>query len=460
MNVSRFVMVAFQEGGWAMWPILALFIGCIVLAVERVWSLIWAKLDGHGFCRIIGALGAARDVPRALQLCEAIDKPLSRIVGAGLAVSRHGDEKAMDAAMSAAARQELSAIERGLGHLPLLGNVATWAGLLGTIVTLRRAFVSLSTLETLEPELRGHVLSKAISEAMNCTAFGLLVGIFAVGAFAVISAVQRRVIDDIHFFNLRAVRLWRLSSSRTARARTGINWSIMAGEAPVWQGARRADTCRYPTDEQHSQKGWIDGQNDQVIPARALKPNQRCPIQPPRSRLLDQGGAKQGRSAAGKKPVVASLQLTPLIDMMVVLVFFMLFTFSSAGQIICVCGREISLPFAQHVSSVERAPIISISAEDSASAVITLDGSDMATVQEVLDDNPDWKIAKLTDQLEVSHYNWKLTHPQEDFPGEVLIEADRRVDFKVIKKVLYSAGLAGFHTFVLVTEMTRRYKDS
>jgi len=54
------------------------------------------------------------------------------------------------------------------------------------------------------------------------------------------------------------------------RARAVINDPEIAVEAPGWQGARRARTRRYATDEQRRQPGWIDRENGAVITARAL----------------------------------------------------------------------------------------------------------------------------------------------------------------------------------------------
>ena len=37
----------------------------------------------------------------------------------------------------------------------------------------------------------------------------------------------------------------------------------------------------------------------------------------------------------------------------------------------------------------------------------------------------------------MSKHNWKLTNPDKQFPGEVIVQADQNVDFKIIKKVMY-----------------------
>ena len=40
--------------------------------------------------------------------------------------------------------------------------------------------------------------------------------------------------------------------------------------------------------------------------------------------------------------------------------------------------------------------------------------------------------------------NYKLLHPSEEFPGTVIVQADKGVDFKVVKKVLYTCSVAGY----------------
>jgi hypothetical protein len=46
------------------------------------------------------------------------------------------------------------------------------------------------------------------------------------------------------------------------RVRERTSRSIEGVEAPRSQGARRAHTRRYVTDEQHRERGWIDARSD------------------------------------------------------------------------------------------------------------------------------------------------------------------------------------------------------
>jgi biopolymer transport protein ExbB/TolQ len=62
----------------------------------------------------------------------------------------------------------------GYGMYPMIGNVATLVGLLGTIIGLIQCFAGVAGVDASE---KARVLSDGIAEAMNCTAFGLIVAI-------------------------------------------------------------------------------------------------------------------------------------------------------------------------------------------------------------------------------------------------------------------------------------------
>ena len=43
-----------------------------------------------------------------------------------------------------------------------------------------------------------------------------------------------------------------------------------------------------------------------------------------------------------------------------------------------------------------------------------------------------------------SKNNYKLLHPSEDFKGVCIIQADNSVEFKMLRKVMFSAATAGY----------------
>lgn len=170
------------------------------------------------------------------------------------------------------------------------------------------------------------------------------------------------------------------------------------------------------------------------------------PIRAPRPWLMSHVGLGRGRDPRGaRRPTSAGLQLTPMIDMFIVVLIFLLMAFG-AGAPFKMVTPHLKPPSARQVTELSQAPVIAVTHGDGpAGGVVTLEGSEVATVRELQDDsNPDWLIAKLREQLEVHKHNWKLLRPQEQFPGAAIMLADREVDFRVVKKVFYSCGVAGY----------------
>jgi biopolymer transport protein ExbB/TolQ/biopolymer transport protein ExbD len=382
----------FHEGGWGMWLIMAVFCLTLLIAIDSVTYLMRVTIDARSFMLQLGGVIQSGNLAGAVQLCESTNKPLSRIIGAGLARGNLGKQQVL-AAMDEEAYSELPKIEKRTGYLAMMGNVATLTGLFGTIIGLIKSFAGVSKEAAAD---KATLLAAGISEAMNCTAFGLLTGISALLAYSVLNGKTQAMLDELNYFTHKGYRMWRAVAQR--------------------------------------------GQDD----------FHRHPIKPPGPHLTHNIGLGKGHGGKGghgkKKSTFASLQLTPMIDMFIVVLIFLLMTFSASGEILFVT-KDIKLPFADKVEKLDRAPVIAVSypENDPAGGVVTLDGSEVSTAKELKDDdNPDWKIAKLTEQLEVKKHNWKLTNPDKSFPGEVIVQADQNVDFKIIKKVMYSCGLAGY----------------
>lgn len=125
----------------------------------------------------------------------AESEALSRIakVACDLRAQGAGDEE-IQARMDEALSQEIHRIDRNTGFLGMFGNVATLLGLLGTITGMIHSFAAVASAN---PADRATMLSRGISEAMNCTAFGLIVAIPALVAFAVYQNKTDRLVSKL-----------------------------------------------------------------------------------------------------------------------------------------------------------------------------------------------------------------------------------------------------------------------
>jgi len=129
--------------------------------------------------------------------------PLTKIIAAGLAKAG-GSEHDIQQAMDEEALRELPKVEKRTGYLAMLGNLATLAGLLGTITGLIKSFGAVAGVD---PSMKATMLSKGISEAMNCTAFGLGTGILGIAAFAVLNGKTQFILDGVNQGTVEALNL-------------------------------------------------------------------------------------------------------------------------------------------------------------------------------------------------------------------------------------------------------------
>ena len=168
------------------------------------------------------------------------------------------------------------------------------------------------------------------------------------------------------------------------------------------------------------------------------------PIGIPAKRLLNHLPLKFVAAKAGghgAKATYASLNLTSMIDFLVIIVVFLLMSFAASGELLSI-QRGLQLPDASQTTELERAPIVAIGKD-----VITLDGNRMTDVPSLLRDAGtagDWRIENLVVELDTLRRNWAIVHPREPFPGAIVLQADKSTDFRVIKKVMYSAAQAGY----------------
>ncbi|MCZ6806445.1 MAG: biopolymer transporter ExbD [Deltaproteobacteria bacterium] len=140
----------------------------------------------------------------------------------------------------------------------------------------------------------------------------------------------------------------------------------------------------------------------------------------------------------GRKTVDHQIPLIPFIDFLIVLVIFLLMSFSASGELIAQ-QPTISMPEAANTEQIEISPIVAIDAR-----VITLDGSRVADTQTLAATAQVDRIEPLIQGLETEKRKWETIHPSEPFPGQVIVQADRDIDFRVVKKVMFSAAAAGY----------------
>ncbi len=188
---------AFCEGGWVMYVIAIFAVLTVVVIVERWLKFRTLIISKREFSDSLYRMVVAGDLRQAISYCDSRPAPLSNTVKAGLvqALNRRPDEE-IQVAMDAAVMREIPKVEGFTSFLAVFGNVAVLAGLLGTIIGMIGSFRAVAQAD---PATKAEELSRGISHALNCTAFGLLVAIVAIVAYGLyqhrISRTEGEVVE-------------------------------------------------------------------------------------------------------------------------------------------------------------------------------------------------------------------------------------------------------------------------
>ena len=205
------IVDAFRMGGWFMYPIAVVQVFVAAVVIERVFVLYFqASVAKVALLKAVEKLLRAGQIDRAIKLSTDNRSPLGRVIASGL---RNVNERkeVIQMVMDEAALTEVPNLERRTGYLAMLSNVATLMGLLGTIVGLIHSFGAVAKADA---ATKSTLLAAGISEAMNCTAFGLIVAIPALLCYAVLQSRTQKCVDEINEGSVRIVNLILLNKDK------------------------------------------------------------------------------------------------------------------------------------------------------------------------------------------------------------------------------------------------------
>lgn len=176
-----------------MWVLLVLGFLCLMLFVERLLYLHRGQIKAAEFVGGIKNILAKRRIVEGLTVCEETPGPVAAVVKAALL---HADDpaEAMRFHVQEAAVIELPALERRLGSIAAVAQVAPLVGLLGTILGMATTFLS---FERDYATVAG--LSDGMWQALLCSIGSLLLAIPAHLAHHFLSGRVRAIVRDIEW---------------------------------------------------------------------------------------------------------------------------------------------------------------------------------------------------------------------------------------------------------------------
>lgn len=128
-----------ERGGPVMWVLLMLGTLALVLFVERMLYLHRGQIRSTEFLDGVKNILAQRRMAEAVTVCEEAPGPVAAVVKAAL-LHAEDDEVRMRYAVQDAAVVELPALERRLGALAAIAQIAPLVGLLGTVLGMATTF--------------------------------------------------------------------------------------------------------------------------------------------------------------------------------------------------------------------------------------------------------------------------------------------------------------------------------
>lgn len=180
----------------------------------------------------------------------------------------------------------------------------------------------------------------------------------------------------------------------------------------------------------------------------------------------------RGAGAGGSRASNISLNLTPFVDMMTILVTFLLMVFSASGELLQ-AQKGLELPLADNKTTLQQAPVIVVTKTE-----IVYQGQLVATVDSVLrDDSPSFKIDALFERLDAAAKKIKEDVALGKIPGPLrkacdeakqglrpakgkpicpdglaILQADQQTDARLINKIVNTAKAAGFDNLLFAVK--------
>lgn len=176
------------------------------LVIERFhFQLTRYRVNSGEFFAQVKKLVSAGNLDRAIKLCEAGDYPILQLVKAGLTRASKGEDE-IDASLSEKLSELKPEVEKRVGALWSLANIATLIGLLGTVFGLIQTFASISD-PSLSAADKQRMLSGGIAEAMFNTALGLGIAVICMIFHIILHTRAKAIQHDLESIMERTFNL-------------------------------------------------------------------------------------------------------------------------------------------------------------------------------------------------------------------------------------------------------------
>jgi hypothetical protein len=146
-------------------------------------------------------------------------------------------------------------------------------------------------------------------------------------------------------------------------------------------------------------------------------------------RAIRAGLRRRGRALGFELPLVS------FIDCLLCLVLFLLASFGSEVD----CPERLRVPGADNTVPGVEAPLVTVTERR-----ILVDGAPAGNASLLLEGGRLARVDELFQMLKSKRELWRELNPGREFPGEVVLQVDRRVPALVVKSAFQTAAFAGY----------------
>ena len=180
------------QGGVMLWLLLLASAGAIAVFVERLLHYHRAQINSAEFLNGVRTVLKRDNIVEAISICDATPGPVARLVKTAI-LSRERGREGVREALEEAGLLEVPRLEKKLGILATLAQLAPLMGLLGTVFGFIKVF---RTLELEGPFAHAAMLTGGVWQSLVCTGAGLAVAIPCYAGYNyLVSRVNEIVLD-------------------------------------------------------------------------------------------------------------------------------------------------------------------------------------------------------------------------------------------------------------------------
>ena len=175
---------------WITIPLLIMSMIIVYIFVDRYMAINKAAKEDVNFMNNIRDFVHHNRLDSALALCKGTNTPIARMIEKGL--SRLGKPLSdINETISNVGQMEVGRLEKGMGSISMMANIAPMIGFLGTVIGMIIAFHDMATAGN---NLEIKDLSSGIYTALITTVEGLVVGIMGYICYNVLVSKISKVV--------------------------------------------------------------------------------------------------------------------------------------------------------------------------------------------------------------------------------------------------------------------------